>query len=88
MYPQENIIDTLVVENANGEVTDFLSFYTLLSTIMNHPLHNNLKAVYSFYNVHNQTPLLDLKIKALVLTKIKGFDGFNALDFMENKTFL
>ncbi|EHH25066.1 hypothetical protein EGK_08823 [Macaca mulatta] len=87
-YPQENIIDTFVVENSNGEVTDFLSFYTLPSTIMNHPTHKSLKAAYSFYNVHTQTPLLDLMSDALVLAKMKGFDVFNALDLMENKTFL
>uniref|UniRef100_A0A8C5Y5J8 Glycylpeptide N-tetradecanoyltransferase n=1 Tax=Microcebus murinus TaxID=30608 RepID=A0A8C5Y5J8_MICMU len=87
-FPQENIIDTFVVENANGEVTDFLSFYTLPSTIMNHPTHKSLKAAYSFYNVHTQTPLLDLMSDALVLAKMKGFDVFNALDLMENKTFL
>uniref|UniRef100_A0A673STJ9 Glycylpeptide N-tetradecanoyltransferase n=1 Tax=Suricata suricatta TaxID=37032 RepID=A0A673STJ9_SURSU len=33
-YPQENIIDTFVVENANGEVTDFLSFYTPIKTLL------------------------------------------------------
>ncbi|XP_038202471.1 LOW QUALITY PROTEIN: glycylpeptide N-tetradecanoyltransferase 1-like [Arvicola amphibius] len=87
-YPQENIIDTFVVENVNDEVTDFLSFYMLPSTIMNHPTHKSLKAAYSFYNVHTQTPLLDLMSDALVLAKMKGFDVFNALDLMENKTFL
>lgn len=57
-------------QNANGEVTDFLSFYTLPSTIMNHPTHKSLKAAYSFYNVHTQTPLLDLMSDALVLAKM------------------
>ncbi|EGW03262.1 Glycylpeptide N-tetradecanoyltransferase 1 [Cricetulus griseus] len=87
-YPQENIIDTFVVENANGEAIDFLSFYTLPSTITNHPTHTSLKAAYSFYNIHTQTPFLDLKSDALVLAKMKGFDIFNALGLMENKTFL
>ncbi|XP_019379078.1 PREDICTED: glycylpeptide N-tetradecanoyltransferase 1 [Gavialis gangeticus] len=86
--PQENIIDTFVVESATGEVTDFLSFYTLPSTIMNHPTHKSLKAAYSFYNVHTKTPLIDLMSDALILAKLKGFDVFNALDLMENKTFL
>uniref|UniRef100_A0A8V5H6R2 Glycylpeptide N-tetradecanoyltransferase n=1 Tax=Melopsittacus undulatus TaxID=13146 RepID=A0A8V5H6R2_MELUD len=86
--PQENIIDTFVVESTPGEVTDFLSFYTLPSTIMNHPTHKSLKAAYSFYNVHTKTPLLDLMSDALILAKSKGFDVFNALDLMENKTFL
>ncbi|NXW04249.1 NMT1 tetradecanoyltransferase, partial [Fregetta grallaria] len=86
--PQENIIDTFVVESTPGEVTDFLSFYTLPSTIMNHPTHKSLKAAYSFYNVHTKTPLIDLMSDALILAKSKGFDVFNALDLMENKTFL
>uniref|UniRef100_A0A3Q2QJL8 Glycylpeptide N-tetradecanoyltransferase n=1 Tax=Fundulus heteroclitus TaxID=8078 RepID=A0A3Q2QJL8_FUNHE len=87
LLPQENIIDTFVVEN-EGKVTDFLSFYTLPSTIMNHPVHRSLKAAYSFYNVHTTTPMLDLMSDALILAKSKGFDVFNALDLMENKTFL
>ncbi|KAL1790028.1 Glycylpeptide N-tetradecanoyltransferase 1 [Sigmodon hispidus] len=85
---QENIIDTFVVENANCDLTDFLSFYMLPSTIMNHSTHKSLKAAYSFYHVHTQTPLPDLMSDALVLAKMKGFDVFNALDLMENKTFL
>lgn len=50
-------------------MTDFLSFYTLPSTIMNHPVHHSLKAAYSFYNVHTITPLLDLMQDALILAK-------------------
>ncbi|KAG8010065.1 Glycylpeptide N-tetradecanoyltransferase 2 [Nibea albiflora] len=86
--PQDNIIDTYVVEGAGGVLTDFASFYTLPSTVMHHPLHRSLKAAYSFYNVHTQTPLLDLMNDALILAKLKGFDVFNALDLMENKVFL
>ncbi|KAG5832289.1 hypothetical protein ANANG_G00289510 [Anguilla anguilla] len=88
LLPRENIIDTFLVENQEGVVTDVLSFYTLPSTIMNHPVHHSLKAAYSFYNVHTTTPLLDLMGDALILAKSKGFDVFNALDLMENKTFL
>lgn len=50
-------------------MTDFLSFYTLPSTIMNHPVHRSLKAAYSFYNVHTTMPLLDLMSDALILAK-------------------
>ncbi|CAL8342586.1 unnamed protein product [Arctogadus glacialis] len=87
LVPQENIIHTYVVET-EGKVTDFVSFYTLPSTIMNHPVHTSLKAAYSYYNVHTTTSLLDLMSDALILAKTKGFDVFNALDLMENKTFL
>lgn len=54
---------------SEGKVTDFLSFYTLPSTIMNHPVHRSLKAAYSFYNVHTTMPLLDLMSDALILAK-------------------
>lgn len=71
LYPCDTAcLFTLLPQNANGEVTDFLSFYTLPSTIMNHPTHKSLKAAYSFYNVHTQTPLLDLMSDALVLAKM------------------
>uniref|UniRef100_A0A2K5PRA3 Glycylpeptide N-tetradecanoyltransferase n=1 Tax=Cebus imitator TaxID=2715852 RepID=A0A2K5PRA3_CEBIM len=86
--PREHIIDTFVVESPSGKLTDFLSFYTLPSTVMHHPAHKSLKAAYSFYNIHTETPLLDLMSDALILAKSKGFDVFNALDLMENKTFL
>ncbi|XP_069815578.1 glycylpeptide N-tetradecanoyltransferase 2 [Dendropsophus ebraccatus] len=87
-FPQDNIIDTFVVESSSGFLTDFFSFYTLPSTVMHHPVHKTLKAAYSFYNVHRETPLLDLMNDALIIAKLKGFDVFNALDLMENKTFL
>ncbi|XP_078385989.1 glycylpeptide N-tetradecanoyltransferase 1 [Cetorhinus maximus] len=86
--PRENIIETYVVESSDGKLTDFFSFYTLPSTIMHHPVHKSLKAAYSFYNVHTKTPLVDLMNDGLILAKSKGFDVFNALDLMENKTFL
>ncbi|XP_021097747.1 glycylpeptide N-tetradecanoyltransferase 2 isoform X4 [Heterocephalus glaber] len=86
--PREHIIDTFVVESSSGKLTDFLSFYTLPSTVMHHPAHKSLKAAYSFYNIHTETPLLDLMNDALIIAKLKGFDVFNALDLMENKTFL
>lgn len=57
-------------QGAGGVLTDFTSFYTLPSTVMHHPLHGSLKAAYSFYNVHTQTPLLDLMNDALILAKL------------------
>lgn len=43
--PQENIIESYVVEDPErpGTLTDFVSFYTLPSTVMNHPQHNSIK---------------------------------------------
>lgn len=59
-----------VLQNASGRLTDFLSFYTLPSTVMQHPAHKSLKAAYSFYNIHTETPLLDLMNDALIIAKL------------------
>ncbi|XP_045168087.2 glycylpeptide N-tetradecanoyltransferase 2-like [Mercenaria mercenaria] len=85
--PRKGIIDSYVVEN-NGTITDFVSFYTLPSTVMHHPVHKSLKAAYSFYNVSTVTPWVDLMQDALIIAKNTGFDVFNALDLMQNKLFL
>ncbi|XP_064648041.1 glycylpeptide N-tetradecanoyltransferase 2-like [Lineus longissimus] len=85
--PREGIIDTFVVEN-DGVVTDFVSFYTLPSTVMHHKVHKTLKAAYSFYNVSTKTPWVDLMQDALTMARNMGFDVFNALDLMENMEFL
>ncbi|NXW14697.1 NMT2 tetradecanoyltransferase, partial [Circaetus pectoralis] len=85
--PREVVVSPSL-EGSSGILTDFLSFYTLPSTVMHHPVHKSLKAAYSFYNIHTETPLLDLMNDALIIAKLKGFDVFNALDLMENKTFL
>ncbi|XP_037076562.1 glycylpeptide N-tetradecanoyltransferase 1-like [Pollicipes pollicipes] len=85
--PRPTIVDSYVVEK-EGEITDFVSFYSLPSTIMHHATHKQLMAAYSFYNVGGSTPLLQLMRDALITAKNEGFDVFNALDLMENKTFL
>ncbi|XP_069111093.1 glycylpeptide N-tetradecanoyltransferase 1-like [Argopecten irradians] len=85
--PRPGIIDSYVVER-DGTVTDFVSFYTLPSTVMHHPTHKYLKAAYSFYNVSTKTPWNELMQDALIVAKSMGFDVFNALDLMDNKEFL
>ncbi|KAJ7365182.1 glycylpeptide N-tetradecanoyltransferase [Desmophyllum pertusum] len=86
--PRDGIVDSFVIKDEDGQVTDMISFYTLPSTVMHHPVHKQLKAAYSFYNVCHKTPLMDLMQDALILAKQRGFDVFNALDLMENKEFL
>nr|CAG4641655.1 EOG090X055U [Eurycercus lamellatus] len=86
-FPRPGIVDCFVVEN-DGIITDLVSYYTLPSTVMHHPVHKSLKAAYSFYNASSSTPWNQLMGDALVTAKNAGFDVFNALDLMENKTFL
>ncbi|XP_066262103.1 glycylpeptide N-tetradecanoyltransferase [Euwallacea similis] len=85
--PQPNIIDSFVVET-KGKITDFVSYYTLPSSVMHHPVHKTLKAAYSFYNVSSQTPWIPLMQDALISARQLNFDVFNALDLMENSKFL
>lgn len=85
--PQPGIVDTYVVQD-NNEITDMVSFYTLPSTVMHHPVHRSIKAAYSYYNVAKKTKLVDLMRSALITARNDGFDVFNALDLMENSTFL
>ncbi|KYK68559.1 myristoyl CoA:protein N-myristoyltransferase [Toxoplasma gondii TgCatPRC2] len=47
-----------------------------------------LQAAYSFYNVATTVPLKQLIEDALCLAKQLDFDVFNALDVMENKSFV
>ena len=86
--PIENVIYAYVVESEEKKITDFFSFYCLPSTIINHPKHSQLRAAYSYYHVSTVTPLNTLINNALILAKKNNFDVFNALNLMENESFL
>ncbi|XP_014218178.2 glycylpeptide N-tetradecanoyltransferase [Copidosoma floridanum] len=87
--PQDGIVSSFVVENPKTKaITDMVSYYTLPSSVMHHQVHKTLKAAYSFYNVSTKTPWLELMQDALISAKNLQFDVFNALDLMDNKTFL
>jgi len=84
--PREGVINTYVVENSQNEITDFASFYSLPSTVVNHKQYKTLFAAYSYYNVSSRLP--SLMRDMLTIAKQNNFDVFNALDLMENKQFL
>lgn len=87
--PRDGIVNAYVVEDpVTKTITDFISFYTLPSSVLNHKQYNNLKAAYSFYNVATKTPIKQLMNDALVLAKRLNFDVFNCLDIFENELFL
>lgn len=89
LLPREGVIDTYVVENPqNHEITDFLSFYHLPSSILRHEVHKILKVAYSYYNVANTVKMEELMKNALILAKQKDFDVFNALDILDNENIL
>lgn len=72
----------------DGKVTDMISFYNLSSTVLRHPIHKQIRAAYSFYNVATTTSLVNLMKDALILAQRENFDVFNALYLMENQSFL
>ncbi|CAE8596740.1 unnamed protein product [Polarella glacialis] len=88
ILPRDGVVFSYVRENGEGEVTDVCSFYSLPSTILGHEKHNLLKAAYSYWNVATTVPLSDLMYDALILAKKADFDVFNALNVMENESFL
>ncbi|PHT86094.1 Glycylpeptide N-tetradecanoyltransferase 2 [Capsicum annuum] len=89
LLPKEGVIDSFLVESpVTHEITDFCSFYTLPSSILGNQNHTTLKAAYSYYNVSTKTPLIQLMNDALIVAKKKDFDVFNALDVMQNDSFL
>nr|XP_020460982.1 glycylpeptide N-tetradecanoyltransferase 1-like [Monopterus albus] len=88
LLPRENVIDTYVVEQDDGTLTDVVSFYSISSRVLNHPVHTGLRAAHLFYIASTATDPGDLMEDALVLAKSKGFDIFCALDVMDNKSFL
>jgi glycylpeptide N-tetradecanoyltransferase len=83
LLPRPGVINSYVVEGASG-ITDLCSFYHLPSTIMGNKLHNQLSAVYAYYNVATTVTVTELMRDLLVLARNEGADVFNCLDVMEN----
>ncbi|GBE82092.1 Glycylpeptide N-tetradecanoyltransferase [Sparassis crispa] len=96
------VVWTYVVENPEThKITDFFSFYSLPSTIINSEKHNVLQAAYLFYYatdvaLHDAAEL-DGRLKkrleeligdCLVTANAAGFDVLNALSLMDNCQFM
>ncbi|XP_054860427.1 glycylpeptide N-tetradecanoyltransferase 1-like isoform X2 [Amphiprion ocellaris] len=88
LLPRENVVDTYVVANDDGALTDVVSFYSVSSRVLNHPVHSGLRAAHLLYVASAATEMTDLMEDTLVLAKAKGFDIFCALDVMDNEGFL
>merc|ERR1712048_370730 len=84
--PREGVIYSYVVENADGDITDFGSYYSLPSTVVNNKQYDKLNAAYCYYNVSKR--LTALMKDMLTVAKQQDFDVFNALDSMDNAEFL
>ncbi|CAA7271621.1 unnamed protein product [Cyclocybe aegerita] len=87
----------VVEEPETGKITDFFSFYSLPSTVINNTTHPILEAAYLFYYATEvglppsedqdekvKKRLLALVGDALVVANEAKFDVFNALTLMDN----
>lgn len=88
LLPRTGVVYAYVVENSQGKITDLASFYALPSSVLRNPDHKALNAAYMYYTVPGSTPLPDLMKDALIMAKESGFDVFNALDILQNQSFL
>ncbi|KAA8581558.1 hypothetical protein FQN60_003139 [Etheostoma spectabile] len=88
LLPRGDVIDTYVVEGDDGTLTDVVSFYSVSSRVLNHPVHTGLREAHLLYVASAATDSVDLMGDTLVLAKSKGFDVFSALEAMDNRSFL
>jgi len=89
LLPREGVIEAYVVENPDSdEITDFVSFYSLPSSILRHENHKTLNVAYSYYYFTGNYSLTELTRDALTCAKKKGYDVFNALDIMKNSEYM
>ncbi|KAF9888757.1 glycylpeptide N-tetradecanoyltransferase [Aspergillus nanangensis] len=96
---KEQVVWSYVVEDPEThKITDFFSFYSLPSTVIQHPKHDCVRAAYLYYYATEtaftgdmkalKERLLMLMNDALILAKKAHFDVFNALTLQDNPLFL
>ncbi len=83
--PRKNVVYSYVRENKENIITDFISFYSLPSSILQHESYKKLMAAYSFFNVNTTLTVKEIMKCALILAKNAGFDVFNCLNIMNNE---
>ena len=88
LLPRDGVIYTYVLEDANGSVTDFTSFYYLPSSVLKLPGDQKIKTVYNYYSAHSSVTSAKLAEEALIIARDLGFDVFNALDVLDNVQWL
>mmetsp|Transcript_16730 Transcript_16730/g.16826 ORF Transcript_16730/g.16826 Transcript_16730/m.16826 type:complete len:445 (+) Transcript_16730:107-1441(+) len=86
LLPRDGVINSFVLTDKTGNVTDFCSYYHLPSTVIGNPKHKTLKSAYSYYNVATTMSLVDLMRDSLIFARNCNADVFNALDLMDNAT--
>ena len=83
--PRKQVVYSYVRENKENVITDFISFYSLPSSILQHENYKKLMAAYSFFNINTTLSVKEIMKCALILAKNEGFDVFNCLNIMHNE---
>ena len=88
LVPQQNVVHSWLVENeSTGVVTDFISFYTLNSSVLNDPNHDAIFAAYAYYNFvqgNDQARMKLLMRDSLILAKQLNYDVFNMTEVLKH----
>lgn len=97
----KKVVHTFVVENEEGKITDFFSFYLLPFTVLNNAQHDEVGIAYLFYYASDvafeanadsngalKKRLTDLINDALIIAKRLNVDVFNALTCQDNNLFI
>lgn len=100
-YAAAAYADISIQHPETHKITDFFSFYSLPSTVINNPKHSLLEAAYLFYYASDvafqegadergllKHRLQDLIQDAIVIADQAKFDVFNALTLMDNNAIL
>ncbi|KAJ9264503.1 hypothetical protein DTO195F2_2320 [Paecilomyces variotii] len=96
---KEQVVWSYVAEDPEThKITDFVSFYSLPSSVIQNPKHKEVRAAYLYYYATEaafkdddkvlKERLLTLINDALILAKRAHFDVFNALTIHDNPLFL
>ncbi|KAI5955130.1 NMT1 [Candida jiufengensis] len=90
---ESNVIKSYVVEDSQGKITDFYSYYLLPFTVLENTHHDDLGIAYLFYYATDaeenyKTRLNDLITDALITSKKFNVDVFNCLTCQDNSFFL
>lgn len=92
-----SVIKSYVVEDKNGKITDFFSYYLLPFTVLENSKHDELGVAYLYYYATDsalgerdvyQKRLVNLVNDAMVTAKEFGVDVFNALTCQDNSLFI
>ena len=87
IMPRKGVVFTYVVEK-EGVVTDFVSFYSLPSTIIGHPKYDQLNAAYVYYYAAKTVPLKVLMNDMLIKARDEKFDVCNCVNILRNEDML